>query len=403
MPLPTSRDAPKFNGKEPKTILRFLDQMESLFESAGLTNDEEEMKYKIIAYTDPETEREWRGFDSFYDGTWEEFIEEIKESYPEAAAEEGSVSALDKICREFSDLTQRDTSDVHKLIRSFRAEAKKLQGIVGNGVLVDKFLRYGHYKDRSRHKDNKYELAEVIHEVKTLLDDSVRVKVKDNKKSVLYEHKSEEDVPDESMAQLKDSVAVLGKEFASLRASLQSIESGIKTCQHNTCQHSNTAGGSHAHNNFSKAKNPSGPSFENCFYCWLLGHRVPECPHLKKHVEEGMLILVDGRSRLTNGAIVPNRPPNISPRDRVNKLRETSVAAFYGWNEEESDYLTPTMSIYTNAARDARDDMLERIGQDKAEKEASWGKEIASLKSAVETLVQTRSGGGKDVTPPQGF
>ena len=41
MPLPDSRDAPKFRHNEPAEVQRFIQRMESLFEQAGITGDRE--------------------------------------------------------------------------------------------------------------------------------------------------------------------------------------------------------------------------------------------------------------------------------------------------------------------------------------------------------------------------
>ena len=88
-------------------------------------------------------------------------------SYPEAVDDAGSVSNLECICREHACLGRSNTKEIHLLVRKFRAEAKKLAKVMGNGALVEKFMgcftptfgdvidewlivKYGHYKDPTR-------------------------------------------------------------------------------------------------------------------------------------------------------------------------------------------------------------------------------------------------------------
>ena len=141
MPLPDSRDAPKFKHTEPSEVRRFVQRIESLFDHAGI-RDVKEKKKRILEYVDAQTEQEWLGFDSYRaDHSWDSFTKEIKESYPEAVDDTGSVSNLDHICREHACLSRNDTKEIHSLIRKFRAEAKKLAKVIGNGSLVDKFMK----------------------------------------------------------------------------------------------------------------------------------------------------------------------------------------------------------------------------------------------------------------------
>ncbi|KAG6882882.1 hypothetical protein C0993_008798 [Termitomyces sp. T159_Od127] len=139
--MPTnSRDAPKFRHSEPSEVCQFVQRMESLFDHAGITNDKEK-KRGILEYMDAQTEQKWLGFDSYdEESSWEAFVKEIKESYPEAVDDTGSVANLDWICREHARLSRSDTGEIHSLFRKFKAEAKKLADVVGNGFLVNKLM-----------------------------------------------------------------------------------------------------------------------------------------------------------------------------------------------------------------------------------------------------------------------
>ncbi|KAG6869402.1 hypothetical protein C0995_003475, partial [Termitomyces sp. Mi166 len=114
--------------------------MESLFENAGIT-DTKERKKTLLEYVDAQTEEEWLGFDSYENETsWEDFTKKIKESYPEAVDDTGSIVNLEQICKEHACLSRSNIVEIHTLMRKFQHEAKKLVKVIGNGFLVTKFL-----------------------------------------------------------------------------------------------------------------------------------------------------------------------------------------------------------------------------------------------------------------------
>ncbi|KAG6883131.1 hypothetical protein C0992_009596, partial [Termitomyces sp. T32_za158] len=247
MPLADSRDAPKFRQSEPSEVRRFIQRMESLFEHAGITNDKER-KRRILEYVDAQTEQEWLGFDSYGEGSsWKAFVKEIQDSYPEAVDNTGSVASLDRICREHARLSRSDTGEIHSLMRKFRAEAKKLANVMGNGSLVDKLMgcftptfadiveerliaKYGHYREptRNRHKDNKYELSEVMTVVATLIDGAFGRSARDGQveraESAQRQVKSEES--EEKIAHLQDTIVTMGKQVGSIQSAMQAIQAG---------------------------------------------------------------------------------------------------------------------------------------------------------------------------------
>ncbi|KAG7440499.1 uncharacterized protein BT62DRAFT_910430 [Guyanagaster necrorhizus] len=90
MPRPTSRDVPKFDSKEPENLRCFIGQMEDLFSDYGITEDEE-MKKKLVWYTDACTEEEWQALDEYTSGSFAEFKEAILKNYPEAADAETGI------------------------------------------------------------------------------------------------------------------------------------------------------------------------------------------------------------------------------------------------------------------------------------------------------------------------
>ncbi|KAG6874091.1 hypothetical protein C0992_008140, partial [Termitomyces sp. T32_za158] len=210
--------------------------MENLFKQAGL-NDGQEKKERITDYVDAQTDSEWRGLDSFKEGvSWEVFKKEVLESYPEAVSSVGSVANLDRICREHMRLGQNNGQELHSLMRKFRAEAKKLDGVLSNGVLVTKFrkclttpldelvktrafLKYGHYNDttRLRHRDDPYDLKEIFKVVSILVDDIPESdddrEVPKSRAETTVRIKAEDMETEGKLASLQDGVLALGKEM----------------------------------------------------------------------------------------------------------------------------------------------------------------------------------------------
>jgi len=144
MPLPGSRGAPFFDKSKPIELLRFIDQMEDLFEEYGICNDQDKKK-KLGKYADQQTEFEWKAFREFEDGIdFAEFKKALIDDYPEAQmARKGTLTALKNVCRENSRLLEGNYAQLKTLIRSFRAQQKLLPVppvLVSNRELVYMFL-----------------------------------------------------------------------------------------------------------------------------------------------------------------------------------------------------------------------------------------------------------------------
>ncbi|KAG6914053.1 hypothetical protein DXG01_002738 [Tephrocybe rancida] len=375
--------------------------MENLFKQAGISEDTAR-KEAVTEYVDAQTDREWRGFDTFENPhTWDAFLKEIYESYPDAASEAGSVAALEKICKEHARLGRSDSEELHSLMRQFRAESKKLDEVLGNGALVDKFVhcltpafaelvqdklltKYGHHSERKRHKDNKYDLSEVLKMVSSLIDDRSREDTRSYNLEKSPKVKQENDETEGKLANLQDSVTALNKEMSSLRSYMQTMTSELRTTSQFINSNRNT--GSVRVDSSTPTLHSSQQAGSNCFHCWLAGHRVAQCEELQKQVKEGEVILVDNRPRLPNGDPIPREPSNICPRDRIKNLHNKKVSSFYGWVEEED---TKTYSIYTNATRDTRDDLLERVNTPHTKSDTD-GK-LDKLCDLVAGLINTRT------------
>jgi hypothetical protein len=143
MVAPGTRDAPKFKSSNPEELLRFISRMEDLWEEAGVTDNA--VKKKMIGkYADSVSEEEWSSFDSFEEGTWLEFKDELISNYPEvAAARRGTPARIRKICAEQAKIRLGDVLALYEFRKSFLIEARKLlkaPAVMANRELVELFI-----------------------------------------------------------------------------------------------------------------------------------------------------------------------------------------------------------------------------------------------------------------------
>jgi hypothetical protein len=64
--------------------------------------------------------------------------------------------------------------------------------------------------------------------------------------------------------------------------------------------------------------NRPGPNHQDCFYCYLTGHMVRDCPFKREHIDLGRIIIEAGRMKLGDGTAFPKWPPEKSQKQRVD-------------------------------------------------------------------------------------
>ena len=138
MPLPTSKDAPKFTEDNESNLLKFLKVMNQLFTNHGITGADR--KEKLVSYVDQPTEDIWTAMPEYAATTasYEDFIDKIKESYPAVVdASRGSLVRLHRVFDEYEDIRPKDQTSLHGLIRKTRAETSKLNQ-TGNNIFTNR-------------------------------------------------------------------------------------------------------------------------------------------------------------------------------------------------------------------------------------------------------------------------
>lgn len=135
---PRSREAPKFDSSQPKELLRFFDEMEIMFEEAGMTGHSAR-KNALGRYTDSVTQQQWEGLPGFETSTWEKFKEQIISNYPEAETlKMGTLRSLEKMCQVHRGIDIDDFPQLVAFRREFVPEAEKLikNGMAGEREIV---------------------------------------------------------------------------------------------------------------------------------------------------------------------------------------------------------------------------------------------------------------------------
>jgi hypothetical protein len=370
MVVPGSRDAPKFSSKRPQELRRFLRQLEDLWAEAGVTDDEEK-KISVVKYVDPESEEEWRSLETFDNGSWEQFKDEVIENYPEAAAaERGTPARLRQICRDAGGIALGDLSPLYAYRRAFTTEAHKLckpPAVMSNRELVELFmsglsqnlaqavLQYlgtqpkalledlakgkGKKSDLERRPEDRYDFNDICKAAVQVSENAQGMfrlssdKPENNKpRSLTMVQMSTEKMPalaekvealEEIQAREKDRAMVTEKQFG---CKLEAIDNSLKALLARAEEKGAAAlQQSFSGNNASSqaeiqqrwVKNPQGME---CFGCGGDDHFQDKCEKIKHHIKLGNLKYnQEGRIRLGNGNRVPNFPAGASLIERMEK------------------------------------------------------------------------------------
>jgi hypothetical protein len=385
MVAPGSKDAPSFKSSRPEGLRRFIREMEDLWKDAGVSTDEAKKK-SIGKYADQDSEEEWSAFDSFDNGTWEVFKEELLANYPEAAAaERGTPARIRQLCAETSKVRLGDMPALYRFRRAFLAEAKKLQkapAAMSNRELVELFigclteayalavLQYLGNKapaakpesttesNMARRPEDKYDLEDVCKAAIQVAENSqgmynVMKKESSAEREVFMFNQpvSETKALTEKVEELEGVQALERDRLVSMNKTIESriggLEELIKTlvaqsqnqasqgmckgdCKNGNCK-------THETNNSTTPK-WGGKSMDNekCFWCALLGHFQADCEDLKNNLRLGNVKYnPEGKLRLRDGSLIPNFPLGGSLKERMERhyARKPSQH-FYGEYED---------------------------------------------------------------------
>ncbi len=356
MPNPFGKEAPKFNWDKPEELNRFIRRVKELFTTHEVNDDKEKIKH-LCSYADSRTEREWFGMNSYAAGTFEDFVKEIIESYPEASNEtRGSMKELKRIRDNYTGISPGDLSKLQAFKRSYIAEAKKLlqePPLLSNHESVEYFMtpltesfRKQIYNkldivdllkpsDKARRPEDRFALAKVVETAVSIaqgsqasygsLDPTPLGSRSD--RDLRARVKLEDDLIGNIMANLQDQQklsekAVMGaieqmnKNFQQVQQQLQQNNNRQVPVVQNFPSQSYQPQGPRP----SMMLRPSAKPHDNCFYCGEEGHMRDECEHRHEHIRKGWVTLdAKGRTLLPDGRPIPFAS-NSTQRMRIESL-----------------------------------------------------------------------------------
>ena len=409
MPTPGTKNAPSFKSSKPDELRRFITTMEGLWKNAGITDDETK-KSMIGTYADQICEDEWPSFDSFEEGTWEEFRAELIANYPEAAmAERGTPARIRQLCDETFTVRIGDMPALYRFVRAFRTEAKKLQkppAAMGNRELVELFIERlsddlatavlqslaikfpngtsGKSKKGNesstvessdtttkRRPEDKYELEDVCRTALEVSENSQVRKMMKKKSSSSSEERetfvfsqpvSETKALLEKVEELEGVQALERDRLMSMNKTMESrfggLEDLIKTLVAQSQTHASqglckgdckngTCKMHEAHGAPTQKWGGKHMDNEKCFWCGLLGHFQADCEDLKNQIRLGNVkINAEGKLRLRDGSFIPNHPAGASLKERVERHYAKKPSQYFYGEYEDND---PTPSAATGA------------------------------------------------------
>lgn len=144
VPVPWDQHGPKFDGKTPSKLRSFLRNVQTICEKGKIVGEQERKNLVLDYLTDEETREQWERLHHYKTGTYDAWVREIEELFPELEdARVGTLARLKKICAENRGIEPSELGALRRFSVSFSNEADKLMqapASIDNGQLVDMYL-----------------------------------------------------------------------------------------------------------------------------------------------------------------------------------------------------------------------------------------------------------------------
>lgn len=352
MPKVGERGAPTFSNEKPEELPRFFRIMEEWFADDTSLTDQQK-KQKLVDYVAIGVDEEWKAFAEFDTGTYDEFKEAIKKSYPTVAlAESASADRLRRKVKLHPSISLHQSEHVASLTRIMRAEIGKLNKInpplITNHELVTLFLEKldpefrqllahnlrtqislvrdaAQQAQRKQHGEDPFTIEEVFkmaaftsEESKsplgkffalagpapptTLTNANADVKAEEMSAKILDTLDSQRKTNSQFQQSNEQVLKAIERQTHLLNNFLTRQANYRPPYQPQNASYnvsSQTPAPSHQHNH----QHASG---ETCFYCGEQGHRVHECVDAIRDEESGFIAKGnDNKYRLANGSYIP--------------------------------------------------------------------------------------------------
>ncbi|KAJ7706799.1 hypothetical protein B0H17DRAFT_1125629 [Mycena rosella] len=345
MPYSWDRNRPTFDSDDHEELLTYVDQVEEILDKAGITVGAE--RKHLGLYTS---------------GTFDEFVKEVFQSYPEVKSEEtGSVEALNNICKKHKGITVSQVGKLRCFGIEFTAEAKKLMrgkalttnlqvchmyletldpafSVVLKVTVSSAQLMRNHLGVQApaavigpaiapRKKGDPIDLVDLIKMAEDMTasqpEGGSTFDILPEKEITRATHfpTIKQEPSDEKMEEINGVLATLRDAFLTSQTQqhehhseilklLQQVAKGVPL--HKDIPIANSGNQNQGSNNYQPERwnNPAKSTDNNrdCFYCELQGHISRNCPHKEEHINKGWLGIENGKTRLGNGGFIPRGP-----------------------------------------------------------------------------------------------
>jgi hypothetical protein len=396
IPNPNDKGAPKFDPVKAVELARYFDQVDEII-SENSIKDEEKKKNLLGRYAPATTEMEWKAFDTYKKGTYEDYKKEIMESYPEAAELEiGSLARMNAVTRPYiiDPVSTYDLSRLLALKRGFCAEAVKLARtptLLSNRELVNKFtnclessfvrnivtrlcLIHATKKKPAeatvaneeaapavaeRRIEDRFDLTEVINiavEIAKEMQNPFGIRAESAPAAPVPTVKVEDE---ERSALWKDSMEVKFKNIeSSLDTTLRKVNELSVLAQQTqrapavANQRPTSFNSMGPREPYSRQVNTSTGNWNNnnlqftCFYCRMPGHLLRNCPEVDRHLRMKWVVRTENSVQFADGTPIRG-DVNTSMKDIVDRLNQSKTiltkpasAVSQNYLEEQENYVS---------------------------------------------------------------
>ena len=317
MPLTGEKHAPVFDPKQPRSLGRYFTNLESLFERASVTDDQQK-KVFACRYVDFNVVDDWENLDEYQPGeaTYAQFKRAVIKLYPGAdETTKYTRAGLHQLVRDASTLGFPTLGDWAEFFRSFKTQTKwlierqKISVIDQRRWCADAIGAENMRKLQTRlmlkepdvHPSDGYSIA--------ALDEAMRFQLQGTSlnPSRTSSATTGHSVPADTSA-LPGGVTIKSEDMSRLIDTLARLAPGSSATA------PTTGGVPRASSSLPPATIPS------CHYCNERGHGIGTCLAVEEDIKAGKCRRnPEGRVVLPPGIFVPRTLPGNSMRDRINE------------------------------------------------------------------------------------
>ncbi|KAJ7687216.1 hypothetical protein B0H17DRAFT_1136355 [Mycena rosella] len=397
MPSPwDTKNCPSFDGKTAESLTKYLKHCKMIIEGSGTSTDEGK-KEILLKFAQRVIQEEWEGLATYKTGTFEKWVTEIESLFPEIKAiKDGSLTCLitnpvlvgkylSAFERKFADeiesmitfnLLNRDDTKIAAAAKAAATagtpadrpeETISLEDLL---ILVEKMTKTNMVQDKT---------------VSSLLamssDDYSRDSAGSSKDITKLKGKIKEklDLFAGDIALIKDNANLTENRLnltltTSLAERSTNFTKALNQAIRGPAPYQEIVQAGQASKNDGQDKGFAFRSNENrdCYYCYLTGHMVWDCPYKREYIDCGRILIENGRMKLGDGSAFPGYLCNISQKQRVddyyaNKLVPGApIVLMQIYNHPRAEQVSQynvNLINNLNTVYDSRDDE-QRITQD---------------------------------------